>query len=187
VRWRWWCCRASALVVGQDGPSVDCFPCQCHQIVAAIQGRELRQENEQLRTGGCSKNKHERCSMENGRHLPRLPAGLAPSASIHAFSACFVVEPQRLSASSLGRTIRATCKRWKLPGKRHKKSRIPGQGMAGALAWWNCHCNRAPPSVWGVVWRGPRDVALDTFLQVHRRDLPGKVPSQPVHERWKVI
>jgi hypothetical protein len=37
---------------------------------------DKRTKNEQLRTGGCSKNKHGRCSMENGRHPPRLPAGL---------------------------------------------------------------------------------------------------------------
>lgn len=44
-----------------------------------------------------------------------------PSDSIHAFSACFVVEPQR-PFPSLHWIVRwgATCKRWKLPGKRNK-------------------------------------------------------------------
>lgn len=35
--WPRWCCRAlpMALVVGQNGPWVDCFPCHYHRIVAA--------------------------------------------------------------------------------------------------------------------------------------------------------
>lgn len=35
--WLRWCCRALpvALVVGQNGPSVGCFTCHYHRIVAA--------------------------------------------------------------------------------------------------------------------------------------------------------
>lgn len=69
------------------------------------------------------------------KHLACLLACLClpPSDSIHAFSACFVVEPQRLCLSLLDRAIGATCKRWKLPGKRSKKSRIPGLGRCFGL------------------------------------------------------
>lgn len=93
----------------------------------------------------------ERAAAEWGlfknKHLACLLACLClpPSDSIHAFSACFVVEPQRLCLSLLDRTIGGNLRNClESVQKSHAY-----QGSAGALAWWN----RAP-SICGVVWRG---------------------------------
>lgn len=127
--------RPATLKSDQDGVAERCplrwssgrtdrrwtaFHAIVHRIVAAIQDRpSVETEKGQLRSGGCSRNKHGKWSISASPACSCLLP--PPSDSIHAFSACFVVEPQR-PFPSLHWIVRwgATCKRWKLPGKRKK-------------------------------------------------------------------
>lgn len=118
----------------------------------------------------------ERAAAEWGlfknKHLACLLACLClpPSDSIHAFSACFVVEPQRLCLSLLDRAIggnlQAVETAWKVFQKvTHTRARQvlwPGgighhqfAGLFGGVVGHRSRFDKSPPS---------------SFLQIHHRD-----------------
>lgn len=150
--WPRWCCRALpvALVVGQNGPWVDCFPCHYHRIVAATSsGASVETDREKAAEWGLFKS--DVCL-----------ACLLPCLLLHLIRFMHSALALWLSHNAfllfIGPPIGGNLQAWKLP--------VSSGGI--------CHCNLESGT---IHLRGCLAGPLTAFLQIHPQHA-GKVMRQ---------